>query len=212
MPACLAMLSRMRRMGLDPGSRRTGIALCEAGMRVACPVTTLEHRTPEEGLRAICEFAKSRQVEEIVVGLPLRLDGSEGEAARRTRRLAAALEGELGLPVQLWDERLTTVAAERSLRDQGVFGRARRRVVDQAAATLLLQSYLDARDAGPEADEYDPADTADPADAPRYDGSWPAFEDPAGLGSPSDAGTEASPSGPNERPRKRGGRRRRRGP
>ncbi|MDD9944263.1 MAG: Holliday junction resolvase RuvX [Myxococcales bacterium] len=135
----------MRRMGIDAGSRRTGLALSESGMAVACPHATIEHATRKEALERVCAAALAADAEELVVGLPLRLDGREGEAARRARRLAQALEARLGLPVVLWDERLTTAAAERALIEQGLDGRERRKVVDQVAATLILQSFLDAK-------------------------------------------------------------------
>lgn len=114
-------------------------------MAVACPHATIEHATRKEALERVCAAALAADAEELVVGLPLRLDGREGEAARRARRLAQALEARLGLPVVLWDERLTTAAAERALIEQGLDGRERRKVVDQVAATLILQSFLDAK-------------------------------------------------------------------
>lgn len=113
---------------------------------MATPLRTVRHRTPAEALRAVLEVVQEVGAEEIVIGLPLRLDGGEGEAARRIRRFAEALEAKVALPIILWDERLSTVAADRALTEQGVRGKARRDVVDQAAATLMLQSYLDAQE------------------------------------------------------------------
>ena len=135
----------MRRLAVDPGTARTGLAVAEQDMFVATPLRTLHHRGPQAALNAIVEVAREISAQEIILGLPLRMDGSEGEAARRARRLAEALQARVEIPVVLWDERLTTVSAHRALGDQGVRGRSRREVVDQAAATLLLQSYLDAQ-------------------------------------------------------------------
>jgi putative Holliday junction resolvase len=84
----------------------------------------------------------------LVVGLPLRLDGTEGEAARRARAFGEVLGAAFGVEVAFWDERLTTVAAERSLSEMGRRGTKRREVVDQSAATILLQGYLDANTGG----------------------------------------------------------------
>lgn len=139
----------MRRLGVDPGSVRTGLAFCESGVSVAVPHGTLRHRTLAEAAQQVAAVARERDVQEIVVGLPLRLDGSEGEAARRCRRFVSALGEHLEVPVILWDERLSTAAAERVLNTTGVHGKARREVVDQAAATLLLQNYLDSRQEQP---------------------------------------------------------------
>lgn len=134
-------------MGLDPGERRVGIALGDDETGMALPRETLERgRDLEAVARAVAERARQEGAERIVVGLPLKLDGTEGLAARRARAFGTAVEREAGLPVVYWDERLTTAQAERSLGEIGVRGRDRRRVVDQAAAALMLQSYLDARD------------------------------------------------------------------
>ena len=99
----------------------------------------------EEAARKVREALTDEDVETAVVGLPLRLDGTEGEAARRARVLGEALRAALDAEVVYWDERMTTVAAERSLREMGRRGSRRREIVDQSAATILLQGYLDAK-------------------------------------------------------------------
>lgn len=139
----------MRRLGVDPGSVRTGLAFCEAGVSVAVPHGTLRHRSLADAAQQVAAVARERDVQEIVVGLPLRMDGSEGEAARRCRRFVAELGKLLEVSIVLWDERLSTAEAERALDATQVYGKARREVVDQAAATLLLQNYLDARQEHP---------------------------------------------------------------
>lgn len=135
----------MRRLGVDPGSVRTGLSLGEDGLSVAVPHATLHHRSLQDAVAQVVAVVEREAVGEIIVGLPLRLDGSEGEAARRSRRFGAALSQRVSPPVILWDERLTTAAAERVFQATGLRGRDRRAVVDQAAATLLLQNYLDAQ-------------------------------------------------------------------
>lgn len=149
-----------RYLGVDPGAVRIGLALSDDDARVALPFETVK--------REKHDAAASRQVKKaleahgvtcaelagVIVGLPLRLDGSEGEAARRVRAFAAALEPVLGAPLHFVDERLSTVVAERTLRDLNVKKAEQKRVVDQAAAALLLQAFLDARgqETWPEAD------------------------------------------------------------
>jgi putative Holliday junction resolvase len=132
-------------MGIDHGERRVGIALSDEDGRFAQPSETLARRDPDALLAAVAELARANDVREIVVGLPLGLDGREGASARRARRFAERLEGATGLPIVLWDERLTTVAAERALGEAGVRGGDRRAVVDRVAAALMLQSYLDSK-------------------------------------------------------------------
>ncbi|NOY94610.1 MAG: Holliday junction resolvase RuvX [Deltaproteobacteria bacterium] len=137
----------MRRLGVDPGSVRVGLSFMDEGAPLVVPIGTVEvvKKDVAAATREVAEVAKRRGAEEVVVGLPLSLAGREGIAARRARRFADSLQAQLGVPVVLWDERLTTAQAERGLRELGVGGRARREVVDQAAATLLLQSYVDAK-------------------------------------------------------------------
>ncbi|HEY2735347.1 MAG TPA: Holliday junction resolvase RuvX [Polyangiales bacterium] len=143
----------MRRLGIDLGTVRTGTAVAEDPLRVATPLCTLNHVGFAQALTAVASLIAREEIGEAVLGLPLELDGREGEAARRARSFAETLRAQTGVPVTLWDERLSTTAAERSLRSQGVRGSARRRVVDQVAATLLLQSYLDRQAASSSRDE-----------------------------------------------------------
>lgn len=134
---------RGRVLAVDPGERRIGLAISDAGRTVALPFEVIEAR--EKPVQRIEEIAKEEGVEEIIVGLPLRMDGTEGPAAEAARRLASDLEASLGLLVKLVDERLTTKSAIRALHETGVSEKKGRRVVDKMAATLLLQSYLDGR-------------------------------------------------------------------
>ncbi len=133
----------MRVLGVDPGEARIGVAVSDEVRTLAFPLCTVERKN--DVVRDLAAAIAEYEVSELVVGLPLRLDGTEGEAARRARLLGEELATGLELPVVYWDERLTTAAAERGLRDLGVGGKARRDVVDQSAAALLLQSYLDAK-------------------------------------------------------------------
>jgi putative Holliday junction resolvase len=130
---------------VDVGSVRVGVAVSDPGGVLATPLVTL--RRDEQGgsdLRRLSELAAEYEVVEVVVGLPRTLAGREGPAAEAARRYVDALAPLLDVPIQLADERLSTVVATRSLRERGVKGRKQRAVVDQAAAVAILQSWLDA--------------------------------------------------------------------
>jgi putative Holliday junction resolvase len=133
---------RGRVLGLDLGQSRIGVAISDPDRRMAVPLGTVRTGPPED-VKAIAALVREHAIEAIVVGHPLSMSGRKGEAADHAEKFAQALRDFLGVPVFLEDERLTTVQAERSLGGLGVRGRERRRVVDQAAATLILQSYLD---------------------------------------------------------------------
>lgn len=133
----------MRRLGIDPGQRRVGLAFSED--ELASPLKTLQREDDRTLLAALTAEIRSHDIGEVVLGLPVRMDGREGPEAKRARKLAAAITHASGAPVVLWDERLTTVAAERELRGVGMRGARKKAILDQAAATLLLQSYLDAQ-------------------------------------------------------------------
>ena len=135
-----------RIVGIDPGAVRIGLAISDETQSIAFPRETIAARGGvEEAARMVQEALTDEDVGIAVVGLPLRLDGTEGEAARRARVLGEALRIALDAEVVYWDERMTTVAAERSLREMGRRGARRREVVDQSAATILLQGSLDAK-------------------------------------------------------------------
>jgi putative holliday junction resolvase len=131
-----------RVLGLDLGQSRIGVAISDPERRVAVPIGTIRTGAPGD-VKAIAALVREYAVEQVVVGLPLSLSGKKGEAADHAENFAAALRGFLGVAVALQDERLSTVQAERELGKAGVRGRARRAVVDQSAATVILQAYLD---------------------------------------------------------------------
>jgi putative Holliday junction resolvase len=174
----------MRTLGIDHGERRVGVALSDEDGRIAHPRATLARRDPKELIAALAALVREEGVQAIVIGLPLHLDGSEGASARRARRFAELVQQATGLSVTLWDERLTTVAAQRALGEAGVRASDQRAMVDRVAAALMLQSYLDfkaasARVPGPEGDESWAAREPAPPPAPdearrgsRRDGRW----------------------------------------
>jgi len=130
-------------LGLDLGQSRIGVAISDPARRVAVPLGTIRTGAPED-VKAIAALVREHRVTAIVVGHPLSMSGRSGEAADHAEKFAEALRGFMGVPVHLQDERLSTVQAERDLVAQGLRGRERREVVDQAAATVILQAYLDA--------------------------------------------------------------------
>jgi putative Holliday junction resolvase len=133
-----------RVLGLDLGDVRIGVAISDPDRRLAVPLGTVRAGRPPGELRAIADLVRENDVVLVVVGLPLSLTGDAGPRARKTRELAAALASGLPVPVELHDERLSTVEAERALRDAGATGRSLRGAVDRSAATVILQSWLDA--------------------------------------------------------------------
>ena len=138
------MVSAVRVVGIDLGQRRIGVAVSDGAGRVAVPHGTVERSGDRDRDRAVlAALVEELGGEAVVVGLPLSLDGGAGPAARAAEAEVAALAEVLGVPVELVDERLTTVSAHRSLANAGVRSRSRRRFVDQVAAAVLLQSWLD---------------------------------------------------------------------
>jgi putative holliday junction resolvase len=135
---------RTRVLGIDVGSVRIGLAVSDETHTLASPLATLPN-DPRTLWPRLAREVQERQVARVVIGLPRRLDGSEGEAAELARRFAAEVERRTALVVEFWDERFTTAAAERSLIESGVRRRRRREVIDAVAASVLLQSWLDAR-------------------------------------------------------------------
>ncbi len=134
------------RLGVDVGTVRVGLAVCDPAGVLATPLETVPRAgSGEASLERIVQVVGECEVVEVVVGLPRTLAGREARAALAVRAYAVQIARRVGaVPVRVVDERLSTVAAHRSLRDAGVRGRRTRTVVDQAAAVVILQSALDA--------------------------------------------------------------------
>lgn len=132
-----------RVLGLDLGDVRIGVAISDPDRRLAVPLGTVRTGAPED-IRAIGRLVAESDVSLVVVGHPLSLSGRTGPRAHHAEQFVAALRSFLPVPVVLHDERLSTVEAERALRDAGAGRRERRRAVDRSAATIVLQAYLDA--------------------------------------------------------------------
>ncbi|HZD18647.1 MAG TPA: Holliday junction resolvase RuvX [Actinomycetota bacterium] len=132
-----------RVLGLDLGDARIGVAISDDLRRLAVPLGTVRTGAPAD-LRAIAELVREHDVTLVVVGHPLLLSSESGARARHAERFAEALRSFLPVPVELHDERLSSAEAERALRAAGTTGRRRRRAVDRSAATVILQSWLDA--------------------------------------------------------------------
>lgn len=131
---------------MDVGAVRVGVAVCDPDQVLATPLVTVP-RDVEGGadLAVLAGLVAEYSAVGVVVGLPRTLAGREGQAAVTARAFAAALETAVPVPVELSDERLTTVLATQQLRDRGVKGRRQRAVIDQAAAVAILQGWLDGR-------------------------------------------------------------------
>jgi putative holliday junction resolvase len=140
----------MKTLAVDWGRVRIGLAVSDDLGLTAQGMGTFPRLSETQALDAIATQVDALGVEAIVVGLPRNMDGTDGPSADAARAFARALRDRFGLPVHLWDERLTTRAAERMLVDAGVRRRARRDRVDQVAATLILQGFLDRQRAAAE--------------------------------------------------------------
>ena len=129
-------------LGVDYGEKRTGVAACDSMGILASPVTVIHETNQKKLAIAIAEIAKEKRAEKVILGLPLRTDGSKGDKALACEALAALLRAQ-GLTVELWDERFSTTMAHQSLGAANVKAKDRRGVVDAVAAVIILQSYLD---------------------------------------------------------------------
>ena len=132
-----------RVLGLDLGDVRIGVAISDPERRLAVPIGTVQVGRPPGEMRAIADLVAEHGAVLVVLGEPVSMDGTRGSRASHAASFAQALAAFLDVPVMLHDERLSTVEAERALRDAGVTGRRRRSVVDAAAAQIILQAWLD---------------------------------------------------------------------
>jgi putative Holliday junction resolvase len=132
-----------RVLGIDLGSKTLGLALSDEGWSIAQPLRTLRRVGPRKDVEAVARLIEEREVERVVIGDPRNMDGTPGRLSEEVERFSTALGEATGLPVDLWDERLTTVAAERALLEGNVRRGRRKQVIDQVAAALILQGWLD---------------------------------------------------------------------
>jgi putative pre-16S rRNA nuclease len=132
-----------RALGLDLGEARIGVAVSDPERRLAVPIGTIHVGQPPGELKAVAALVTEHGATLVVVGHPRAMSGVSGAKAHQAGAFADALRMAVEVPVELQDERLSTVEAERSLREAGLKGQERRRVVDRSAAAIILQSYLD---------------------------------------------------------------------
>lgn len=133
----------MRIMAIDYGDAHTGVALSDPTGLLAGTVTTIHSRKAEVVLEELAKLVREQGVDELVMGFPRNMDGTEGPRAQLYRDFAARLEEATGLAVRLWDERRTTVDAHRILFEAGKNAKKRKKTVDAVAASLILEGYLD---------------------------------------------------------------------
>lgn len=133
----------MKILAVDYGDVRTGLAVCDEMEILASPLGVITQRQQPLVVEAVAQQAKACGAALIVVGYPLNMDGSAGERALKCRELAELLKEKTGLTVELWDERCTTVSAHKALNVTNTRGKKRKSVVDQVAAVMILQSFLE---------------------------------------------------------------------
>jgi putative Holliday junction resolvase len=132
-------------LGLDLGEKRVGVAVSDPNGTVAHPLKQIEVRGRRDLVEQVARLVAETAAERVVVGMPVRLDGQAGAQARRVEATVEALRETLAVPVETWDERLSTRQADRSMQGAGLSADRRRAKRDMVAAALILQSYLDAR-------------------------------------------------------------------
>ncbi len=132
----------MRVMAIDYGDARTGVAVSDASGLLAGYTTVIRTRSQERAAEELARLARKRQVDELVMGFPRNMDGTEGPRAELYRAFAALVEEKTGMPVRLWDERRTTIEAHQILHASGKKMKAHRNNVDAVAASLILEGYL----------------------------------------------------------------------
>jgi putative Holliday junction resolvase len=133
----------VRILALDPGTKRIGVAASDELKMLAQPLEFILAEPFDAFLTRLKEIIREKEVDLIIIGMPRNMDGSYGPAALKAQEFAAALKAALTIPIQTWDERLTTAQAQRFLIQGGVRRAKRKEKVDKTAAAILLQSYLD---------------------------------------------------------------------
>jgi putative Holliday junction resolvase len=130
-------------LGIDLGKKRTGIAVSDINQKIATPLRVIENMKFKETLNILKEILTERDVCAIIVGDPINMDGSIGPKSQSSRSFIKNLSKDLDIPILLWDERLSTVSAERSLLEADISRKKRQQVIDKIAASIILQNFLD---------------------------------------------------------------------
>lgn len=137
-----------RVLGLDVGTKTIGIALGLVRLSLAEPLSTLSRKGVKKDVVQLSQLCRQHQIQQIIVGLPYQLDGTEGRSARLARQIGDALGIDTGLPVIYFDERFTTVEASRRLQDSGVNSRNQKQMIDQVAAMVILEDWMSHQTSG----------------------------------------------------------------
>lgn len=132
-----------RYLGIDYGEKRVGLAISDPTLTIAQPLQTLQYASVKKLILNILNVVKEKEIEKIVLGLPLNLKGKDSSKTKEVRQFAEDLKNQLKIPIELMDERFTTMEAQRILRQLGKRGSKSRDIIDQVAAQNILQTYLD---------------------------------------------------------------------
>ena len=132
----------MKILAVDYGDARTGLAVCDPTEFLASPAGIIQEKSLAKTAQQIVLASQKHAAGMIVIGLPKNMDGTEGARAQKTRKLAETLRDSVSVPVELWDERRTTISAANILSENGTYGKKRKGVLDAVAATVILESYL----------------------------------------------------------------------
>lgn len=140
-------MKKKRLVGIDYGMARIGVALSDPSQIIASPIETLQNQKKVElTVKALLEILKEHEIEEIIVGVPYKLNGEHSFSTDETLHFVEELKKQGPFPVKTWDERLTTVQVERAMKENSLSRKKRSKVIDAACATLILQSYLDQKE------------------------------------------------------------------
>ncbi len=132
-------------MAIDLGKARTGLAVCDKSEILASPIGTIQEKDDEKLILKVIENLTSYKAEMAVIGLPKNMDGSLGESAQRAQKFAEQLKEKINIPVNLWDERRTTITAHNYLNQTNTRGKKRKNIIDTLSASIILENYLEYR-------------------------------------------------------------------
>lgn len=132
-------------MAIDLGKARTGLAVCDKNEILASPIGTIQEKDDEKLILKILENLTSCKAEMAIIGLPKNMDGSLGESAQRAQKFAEELKEKINIPVNLWDERRTTITAHNYLNQTNTRGKKRKNIIDTLSASIILENYLEYR-------------------------------------------------------------------